>query len=208
MMARARPSQGGRVVPSPADPESARTRARILDAAEHLIADHGFDATPTAQIAARARVPKGLVFYYFPKKIDLLRTLLAERLPSHPMLAAADIALRGDVPGSLIRLASGIDLRRAESPVLATILFREAGTHPEVGQHLRAMHGGLVELTERVLDAATLTPLNRLRRLQAAETYVALLLHEANCRRYDGPLPDLAAAATIVSSSLAPRPVA
>jgi len=208
-MTRARPTHLGRAARRATAPEegsndAAETRSRILDAAEDLIARDGFDATPTAQIAARAEVPKGLLFYYFPKKIDLLRTLLAERLPAHPLCAAADIAVHGDVAGSLVRLAHGVDLSRPDSPVLASILFREAGTHPEVGHHLRAMHDGLVELTERVLDIAAASPLNHRRRREAAQTFVALLLHSANARRFDGPLPDLTAAASMVSSSLVP----
>ncbi|MGA8209753.1 MAG: TetR/AcrR family transcriptional regulator [Nocardioidaceae bacterium] len=207
-MARARPASVGRATGATDAahgdrvPDGGVARRRILDAAEHLIARDGFDATPTARIAALAEVPKGLVFYYFPRKIELLRSLLAERLPTHPLLATPDVVLRGDVAGSLLRLARGVDLSRAHSPVLATILFREAGTHPEVARHLRTMHEGLLELTEQVLDAAALHPLNHRRRREAAETYVAVLLHEANSRRYDGPVPDLGAVASIVSSGL------
>ncbi|MEO6471758.1 MAG: hypothetical protein ABIR57_07685, partial [Aeromicrobium sp.] len=83
-----------------------------------------------------------------------------------------------------------------------TIVFREAGTHPEVGQHLQALRDGLVELTERVLDVASPKVLDRRRRHGAADTYVAVLLHEANTRRFNGPLPDLDAAARIVAAGL------
>lgn len=55
-------------------------RTRILDAAEHLFALRGFDATATSLIAKTASVPKGLLFYYFPAKLDILSTLLGERL--------------------------------------------------------------------------------------------------------------------------------
>ncbi|MDQ4008407.1 MAG: TetR/AcrR family transcriptional regulator, partial [Actinomycetota bacterium] len=47
--------------PSPRPPDP--SRQRILDAAEDLFARDGFDATPTARIAKKAGVPKGLVFY-------------------------------------------------------------------------------------------------------------------------------------------------
>jgi AcrR family transcriptional regulator len=202
-MGRARPRDAGRASPGPpAESSGAETRRRILDAAEDLIAQDGFDATPTAHIAARAEVPKGLLFYYFPKKMDLLQSLLAERLPPHPLCASGDVVLRGDIAGSLIRLAHKLTLRRSQSPVLGSILFREAATHPEVGRHLRAMHEGLVALTERVLEEAASVPLNRPRRREAADTYVAVLLHDANTQRYGGQRPDLTAAATMISSSL------
>ncbi len=68
-------------------------RELILDAAESLIAVHGFDATSTASIASAAHVPKGLVFYYFPSKTDILLALLSERLPTEPF---GDVGPPGD----------------------------------------------------------------------------------------------------------------
>ena len=84
---------------------SGEARERILDAAEDLFAADGFDATPTSRIARRASVAKGLLFYYFPRKMDLLRTLFVERLPLHSVSNIAGIAVPGDVAGSLVRLA-------------------------------------------------------------------------------------------------------
>ncbi|MEO6471863.1 MAG: TetR family transcriptional regulator, partial [Aeromicrobium sp.] len=111
-MAQTRPgSDTGRVLrPDGTNDDRDDARGRILDAAEHLIARHGFDATPTARIAERAKVAKGLLFYYFPRKIDLLRSLLAERLPTQPMRLSTDIAKRGDMAGSLLRLAQSFSL--------------------------------------------------------------------------------------------------
>jgi hypothetical protein len=83
-------------------------RERILDAAEDLFAADGFDATRTSRIAHRAVVAKGLLFYYFPRKVDMSRTLFAERLPVHPLSSVAGIAVKGDLAGSLVRLADRI----------------------------------------------------------------------------------------------------
>lgn len=201
-MARTRLDHTGRVRRARSRKDGvADARVRILDAAEHLIANDGFDATPTSRIAARAKVAKGLLFHYFPRKIDLLRCLLSERLPAPPKRLASGIAERGDMPGSLLRLAQSFT--QSQSPAVTTILFREAGTHPEVGQHLEALRDGLVELTESVLDEASPQALDRQRRHGAADTYVAVLLHDANARRFNGPLPDLDAAAHIVAAGLA-----
>jgi len=177
-------------------------RQRILDAAEAQFAQDGFDATPTARIAEQAGVPKGLLFYYFPKKIDVLRALLAERLPVAPLCAVTGVVRGGDIAGSLLRLARNLGLGQHESVVLRTIIFREAGTHPEVREHLRVLREGLLNLTESVLDLAAPRALDPNRRRQAAQTYVAVMLDEANARRFDGPLPDLEGAARIVSAGL------
>ena len=185
---------------------SGDARERILDAAEDLFAADGFDATPTARIARRAAVAKGLLFYYFPRKMDLLRTLFVERLPVHSLASIAGIAIPGDVAGSLVRLADRIGLTGRHSQVLSAILFREASTHPDVRDHLRALYSALMELTEAVLDAASPRKLDHGRRNAAAGTFVAVLFHEANSQRFDGPAPDLGATAEIVSGALLSTP--
>jgi AcrR family transcriptional regulator len=177
-------------------------RERILDAAEDLFAADGFDATPTSRIASRAAVAKGLLFYYFPRKMDLLRTLFRERLPMQPLSSIIGIAVKGDMAGSLVRLADRIGLTRHHSQVLSEILFREASTHPDVRHHLDALHTALMDVTETVLDAASPRALDCVRRRAAAGTFVAVLMHEANFHRFDGPVPDLGATAEIVSSGL------
>lgn len=182
--------------------EGENARRRILDAAERLFARDGFEATPTARIAQRAGVPKGLLFYYFPKKIDVLRTLLSERLPSAPLCEPTQVARPGDLPGSLLRLARVLDLGRHESLVLRTILFREASTHPEVREHLRALRMGLLEVTEAVLETASVKAIEPVRRSQAAQAYVAVLLDDANSHRLGSPGPDLDGAARVISAGL------
>jgi AcrR family transcriptional regulator len=178
-------------------------RARILDAAESLFAEDGFDATPTARIAASASVPKGLLFYYFPKKIDLLRSLLAERLPAAPLCDLEGVVRKGDVAGSLRRLARALDLGGHASQVLRTVIFRETSTHPEVGEHIRSLRQGLLDLTERVLVESSPAELSAALRRRCSQTFVAVMLDEANARRYDGPLPDVAGAAMVVASAVA-----
>jgi len=186
----------------PDEPDDRRTR--ILDASEQLFAESGFDATPTARIADLAEVPKGLVFYYFPHKIELLKALLNERLPRHPLCDADEVAVPGNPVRSLLRLAKRLALGEHQSQVLRTIIFRESGTHPEVREHVRTLREGLLDVTERVLDNAVEEELDPVRRRQAAHTFVAVMLDEANARRFDGEVPDLEGAAEIVSRALQP----
>jgi AcrR family transcriptional regulator len=106
------------------EPDDRRTR--ILDASERLFAESGFDATPTGRIADLAEVPKGLVFYYFPQKIELLKALLNERLPHHPLCDADEVAVPGNPVRSLLRLAKRLALGEHESQVLRTIISARA----------------------------------------------------------------------------------
>lgn len=177
-------------------------RDRILDAAETLFARDGFDATPTARITALAGVGKGLLFYYFPNKLALLRLLLIERLPDSPLCDPAEAAIPGDVSGSLLRLARLLNLGGSESRALHAIIFREGDTHPEVAAHVRSMRQGLLDLTERVLDDASPVKLSPPERRHAAQTFLAVMLDEARAQNFDATGPDLAGAAQIVANGL------
>lgn len=181
---------------------AADRRTRILDAAEELFAEDGFDATPTARIADAAAVPKGLVFYYFPRKIDLLLALLQERLPAQPRGAMEGVVRRGDPARSLLALHRRLGLDTHDSLVLRTIIFRESGTHPEVRAHLRQLRGSLVELTENALEQAVEWTLAKTLRRQAAETFVSVMLDDANSRRAGGVPPDVEGAAAVVARAV------
>lgn len=56
------------------DPE--QTKARILDAADELFGELGFDATTTRDISERSGVNKALIHYHYGTKDDLLEALL------------------------------------------------------------------------------------------------------------------------------------
>jgi len=181
-------------------------RERILSAAEALFAEQGFDATGTARIADVAGIPKGLLFYYFPRKIDILLTLLDERMPALPLFEAADVALPGDPNGSLLRIADRLEVGEHDSVVLRIIIHREDSTHRMVRDRVLALREHLVDLTERVLEISAPQRLHGPRRLHAAQTFVALMFGRANARRLDLPAYDLAGAVEIIVGGLLAAP--
>ncbi|MCP3798188.1 TetR/AcrR family transcriptional regulator [Allokutzneria sp. A3M-2-11 16] len=122
-------------------------RERILDAAERLFAESGFDATPTSRIAELAGVPKGLVHYYFRRKPDLLAELV-RRLPEDSV-DAAEVVVPGDVELSLRRLVAALDERLDSSPLLSHLLWRESDTHDAVRE---AMHGRFDRMVQEIRD--------------------------------------------------------
>ncbi|MBF6137861.1 TetR/AcrR family transcriptional regulator [Nocardia otitidiscaviarum] len=149
------------------EPRAGRRRSRkvdgdarqlILDAAEKLFAAQGFDATPTAAIAAAAGVPKGLVFYYFPTKEAILTALMTERVPARPIEDIAAVIAPGDPATSLVNLDAALNLRDHHSSVLRVIMWREADTHPDVRKQLRSMRDQLLDVTARVLQASAPGP--------------------------------------------------
>jgi AcrR family transcriptional regulator len=62
--------------------DAERTRRRILDAARREFGMKGFDGARVDAIARRARVNKGLIFYYFQNKEELFRVLSEQRIAS------------------------------------------------------------------------------------------------------------------------------
>jgi AcrR family transcriptional regulator len=57
-----------------------KTKARILDVAERLFAEGGFDATSVDRIARAAKVNKALIYYHFKDKNDIVGSLFAHIL--------------------------------------------------------------------------------------------------------------------------------
>src|SRR5262252_3080295 len=68
-----------RVIPF-ALPKSSATKTRILDVAEELFMEHGFEATSLRQITAAAKVNLAAVHYHFGGKEELFEAVLKRRL--------------------------------------------------------------------------------------------------------------------------------
>lgn len=60
-------------------PEQKDTKTRIIDAAEALFAEAGFDAVPVREIMRRAESRLGLMSYYFESKDALLEAVVSRR---------------------------------------------------------------------------------------------------------------------------------
>ncbi len=61
-------------------PRSSATQVKILDAAEALFMEHGFEATSMRQITSEAEVNLAAVNYHFGSKEDLFEAVLTRRL--------------------------------------------------------------------------------------------------------------------------------
>jgi AcrR family transcriptional regulator len=64
----------------PPEAEDANARVRLLDAAEKLFADFGFNGVSTRQISEAAKVNQGGIPYYFGTKEGLLRAVFDRRI--------------------------------------------------------------------------------------------------------------------------------
>jgi AcrR family transcriptional regulator len=75
-MAASRPARKGVVL----DATSADTKTRILDAAEQLFTEHGFEATSLRSLTSAASVNLAAVNYHFGSKEELFQAVLTRRL--------------------------------------------------------------------------------------------------------------------------------
>jgi len=185
-------------------------RTRILDAAETLFAERGFDATATSAIATAAAVPKGLLFYYFPSKKDILAALVGERLG--PGKIDPDPLIEpGEPVRSLLNLSQKLFLVQADSDVIRVIVWREQHSHPEVKAKLAAHRRALYATIEKVLAGSLHIPVGSKRLRAAALAWGAIVTTppltdesvEGEQRgQVDDPLEDLTTLAELLCAGL------
>ncbi|MEU8026003.1 TetR/AcrR family transcriptional regulator [Micromonospora haikouensis] len=109
------------------------TRKRILTAAAHVFAEHGYAAGTTNRIAERARVSIGSLYQYFPNKDAILAALLVQHIDRGVWTQADQLDLS---PGSLKALVRAL-VRDAidhhdDDPQLLRIMIEEAPVSKEL----------------------------------------------------------------------------
>jgi AcrR family transcriptional regulator len=136
------------------------TRTRILDAAEELFMQHGFEGTSMRQLTSRAGVNLAAVNYHFGSKDALIEAVFRRRLD--PMNAArlAELAkLEGGgglSPESIIRAFVGPSLRLVEDAKGGGRNFTRllGRTYTEPSKTLRALIGQMYAPTMERYKAA------------------------------------------------------
>lgn len=125
------------------------TRDRILIAAEHEFAEHGYDGVAMRQIAAFADATLSLLHYYFGSKLDLYRAVWEWRYAligdvRSVALAAFDFDRpQNEVVGDLVELFFRAPLQLAADPQtrpFALLLAREAGDPKEAERGVLEMY--------------------------------------------------------------------
>jgi AcrR family transcriptional regulator len=132
-----------------------RTRQALVDAASELFAEHGFEATTIADIAARAEVGTRTFFSYFPTKEDVLfpesdarvRVALEAIATREPDERPAEVLLRAlgeaggasdDMTGPLA--AMRIELTMTVPSVRGHALRTQWEAQREIARHLAAAY--------------------------------------------------------------------
>jgi TetR/AcrR family transcriptional regulator, fatty acid metabolism regulator protein len=141
----------------PESPLSAEREARrdaILQAAIETFAQHGFAASRTRDIAARAGVAEGTIYLYFESKDELLLTAFRETVNE---FAASVGRLLTDPRPLLERLTDFIEsqfIRIEQDPALATVLLFESRQSSKFyGGAVRDVLRSYASAVERLLES-------------------------------------------------------
>ncbi|KAA3627950.1 MAG: TetR/AcrR family transcriptional regulator [Proteobacteria bacterium] len=134
--------------------DNVATKARILDAAERLFADKGFDATSLRTITAAAAVNLAAVNYHFGSKIGLLEEVFrrrveplnAERLRQLDMLDEAAGSGAASV-AAILRTFIEPALQVSQDPARGGMVFMRllGRSYVEPNEHLRRFMPGLYQ---------------------------------------------------------------
>ncbi|GAA2739413.1 MULTISPECIES: TetR/AcrR family transcriptional regulator [Kitasatospora] len=130
------------------------TRQKLYEAAVTLIAEQGFSATTVEEIAERAQVAKGTVYYNFASKTELFEGLLrhgTELLTDSLRRAAAD---RPPIEGLDAMIRAGLEFIAAY-PAFAQLIVAETWrTNRSWHETLRLMRDSAVAVVVEILDEA------------------------------------------------------
>jgi TetR/AcrR family transcriptional regulator len=150
---------------APDAPEGRGRRAQIVDAALHVMAEHGFRGASIKRIAQHAGLKSpALIYWYFKDKEALFEAMLEEMAPFLGVVANAEQLL--DEPPEIVlpQITNGF-LKTVQQPVIGRfvrVLLSEAARHPSVAAFF-AQRGPLVVLNFLERYLARQIELGRLR---------------------------------------------
>lgn len=107
-------------------PKGERTRQRILEAAESLFAERGYEGTTIAVVAKEVGIQQPGVFYYFADKHSLYEAVVDEALGSVERTVLASLSGAGAPGARLLRSVEAWVEAVASRPTLARLVLHEA----------------------------------------------------------------------------------
>lgn len=133
-----------------------RTRRLILDAASELFADKGFSGTSTDDVAERAGVSKGSIFYNFGSKEALGESVITEGAAQlHQVVAGAHRDNSGwqALSEAAMAVLQSVDQAPDRCQVLSTELFRPGRNwHDKLAEVRRHLLEPLIDILVEVHD--------------------------------------------------------
>ena len=129
-------------------------RQEIIDVATELFAQYGFASTSTKSIAQTVGVTEGLIFHYFPTKVELLRAVASQRKgfigEVQALLAEAEDRPATEVLQHLVLGWTEAVHRQSD---LIRMLLVESQTNSELETAFQMVVGGTVDAMTAYLDS-------------------------------------------------------
>ena len=127
------------------------TRGQILDAAQDLFSEHGYQETSLVDLAAFVGIGRTTLYEYFKDKEDLLATLVDETFPQE----FADMPEQLDGTASFLDQLADLTVRLTEwvvtDPTLGLLLHREVPRLSDTTQErIRVAHENLSKEYARI----------------------------------------------------------
>ncbi|MDA1359558.1 TetR/AcrR family transcriptional regulator [Glycomyces luteolus] len=133
----------------PVRADARRNRARILEAAEAVFAEHGASAATDA-VAARAGVAIGTVFRHFPTKPDLLKAVVMNLLDR--LIDEADTMVREQGDGAALFEFCALVMSVGATHRTVFERLAETGVQVRVGDALERLRPSVDVLLDRARD--------------------------------------------------------
>ena len=154
------------------DSQKSATRERVLNAALELFSRDGFEAISVRDIAHRANVSNGAVFWHFLDKAELYAQTI--QLAGDRLLGTMRCDLEDDDATLAEVLVAWVGvLRRAEYLPSFLWMGRQSRSHPAIASVIASFERQLVEYWEGRLGSTSQSLSSGARRHELAEVIVA-----------------------------------
>jgi AcrR family transcriptional regulator len=134
--------------------DASRNRAALVTAAREVMAESGLEA-PLDEIARRAGIGNATLYRRFPRRIDLIAAVFADRMADHAR--AVEAALEADDPWDGFRsyVEAAAELQVHDRGI-ADLITMDVSMAPEIQQLRNIAFDGLVHVIDRAKTAGTL----------------------------------------------------
>lgn len=134
--------------------DAARNRAALVAAAREVMAERGLEA-PLDEIARRAGIGNATLYRRFPRRIDLIAAVFADRMADHARAVQAALDVSDSWEGFRGYLEAVADLQVHDRGI-ADLITMDVSMAPEIEALRDHAFRGLVQVIERAKAAGAL----------------------------------------------------
>lgn len=136
-------------------PVKISTGQQILEAAEAIVAETGFEALSAKSVADRAGVNKALVFYHWKSTTALFEKVLQRYYERHKAELAGAVEGGGSIDEQLHRVVDTLVDSMTRTPAYPRLVQHQIASQ---GEHIGLVHrhlGDVLRWTEAILEGLT-----------------------------------------------------